>query len=186
MYVFSIDIPFKGKQSLSNMRSKVTTASMTPLCHVHPSQISLQKAMCRIICEDIRKKVAVCNQLCWLSSWIWSHIRKGFSLCIRGPGEVVWWKKQRSKISCQGPFNLFNLLLLPFYGALIVFPRKINHRQNNKALILLGEIWTIMDRVSTKLYFTCWNFRLLEYLQRTIKHNKATFSRKINMIALIW
>jgi hypothetical protein len=33
-------------------------------------------------------------------------IRKGFNPCIRGPGEVVWReKKQRSNISCEGPFN---------------------------------------------------------------------------------
>jgi hypothetical protein len=31
MYVFSIDIPFKGSQSLAKMTSKVTAESMTPL-----------------------------------------------------------------------------------------------------------------------------------------------------------
>jgi hypothetical protein len=36
----------------------------------------------------------LCNQLCRLSSRIRSHIRKGFNPCIRGPGEVVKWKKQ--------------------------------------------------------------------------------------------
>jgi hypothetical protein len=58
MHVFSIDIPFKGSQSLSNMRNKVTAVSyfhsdvmdadvnvtavlMTPLCRVQPSQIFL-------------------------------------------------------------------------------------------------------------------------------------------------
>jgi hypothetical protein len=30
---------------------------------------------------------------------------KDFKSCIRGPGEVGRWKNQRSKISCQGPFN---------------------------------------------------------------------------------
>jgi hypothetical protein len=31
----------------------------------------------------------------------------GFNLCIRGSVKVVlWWKNQRSKISCQGPFRL--------------------------------------------------------------------------------
>jgi hypothetical protein len=33
------------------------------------------------------------------------HIEKGINPCIRGLGGVVWWKNQRSKISCQGPFN---------------------------------------------------------------------------------
>jgi hypothetical protein len=53
-YVFSIDIPFKGNQSLAKMMSKVTALSylhsgvndsvvhvtaesMTPLCHVQPN-----------------------------------------------------------------------------------------------------------------------------------------------------
>jgi hypothetical protein len=31
--VFSIDIPFNGSQSHSNMRPKVTAVSMTPLCN---------------------------------------------------------------------------------------------------------------------------------------------------------
>jgi hypothetical protein len=54
----------------------------------------------------------LCNQLCRLSSRIRSHIRKGFNLCIRGTGKVVWWwKKQRSKISCQGPFNKRRLVI---------------------------------------------------------------------------
>jgi hypothetical protein len=44
----------------------------------------------------------LCNQLCLLSSRIQSHIWKDFDPCIRGPGDVVWWKKQRLKISCQG------------------------------------------------------------------------------------
>jgi hypothetical protein len=40
------------------------------------------------------------------SSRIRNHIQKGFNPCIRGLGGVVRWKKnQRSKISCQGPFN---------------------------------------------------------------------------------
>jgi hypothetical protein len=55
-YVFSIDIPFKGSQNHSNMRSNVTVVSyfhsgvndsavhvtavsMTPLCHVQPNHI---------------------------------------------------------------------------------------------------------------------------------------------------
>jgi hypothetical protein len=55
MYVFSIDIPFKGSQSLSNMKFKVTSVSylhsgvidtieyviavpMTTLCRAQPSQ----------------------------------------------------------------------------------------------------------------------------------------------------
>jgi hypothetical protein len=33
MNVFSIDIPFKGNHSHSNMRSKVTAVSMTLLCN---------------------------------------------------------------------------------------------------------------------------------------------------------
>jgi hypothetical protein len=45
------------------------------------------------------------NQLCRLSSRIRNHIRKGFNLCIRDPGEVVWWKQTGSKILCQGPIK---------------------------------------------------------------------------------
>jgi hypothetical protein len=40
-----------------------------------------------------------CNHFCQLSSLSQSHIPKGFNLCIRDPGEVVWWKNS-SKISC--------------------------------------------------------------------------------------
>jgi hypothetical protein len=47
IYFFYIDFPYKGS----------TAVSMTPLCRVQPSQISLQKTVCRIIREDIRKKV---------------------------------------------------------------------------------------------------------------------------------
>jgi hypothetical protein len=34
-----------------------------------------------------------------------SYIQKDFNPCIRGLGGVVWWKNQRSKISCQGPIK---------------------------------------------------------------------------------
>jgi hypothetical protein len=33
------------------------------------------------------------------------HIQKYFNPCIGGLGGVVWWKNQRLKISCPGPFN---------------------------------------------------------------------------------
>jgi hypothetical protein len=62
MYVFSIDIPFKGSQSLSNKRSKVTAVSylqssvidttvqvtavsMTPLSRVQQSQIPYKNSV---------------------------------------------------------------------------------------------------------------------------------------------
>jgi hypothetical protein len=35
-----------------------------------------------------------------------SHIQKLFNPCIRGLWGVVWWKNQRSKISCQGPLKV--------------------------------------------------------------------------------
>jgi hypothetical protein len=61
MYVFSIDIPFKGNQSLSNARSKVTAVSYfhsgvtdTAVRCAAESDF-LIKTVCRIIHEDIRQ-----------------------------------------------------------------------------------------------------------------------------------
>jgi hypothetical protein len=80
------------------------------------------KRVLRIIHEDIRQSwlhsdvididvkctpvslTPLCNQLCRIDSRIRRYIRKGFNPCIRGSGEVIWWKKQRSKISCHSPF----------------------------------------------------------------------------------
>jgi hypothetical protein len=63
MYVFLIDIPFKGSQSHSNMRSKVTAVSYlhsgvnsTAVPCVAESDF-LMKTVFQIIREDIRKKV---------------------------------------------------------------------------------------------------------------------------------
>jgi hypothetical protein len=159
MTVFSIDVPFKGSQSPSNMRSKVTAVSylhsgvndtdvhmpkrcqwLCCACHsgVNDSAVPcavepdflIKKQCVKLFAKISKKKLAaqrcrwhrcachsgvndsavhvtavsmtpLCNQLCRLSSRIRSHIRKGFNLCIRDPGEVVWWKKkQTSKISC--------------------------------------------------------------------------------------
>jgi hypothetical protein len=60
VYVFSIDIPFKGSQNLLNMRSKVTVVLMTQLyhghCSVQPNQsYAFKKTVLRIIREDIRQ-----------------------------------------------------------------------------------------------------------------------------------
>jgi hypothetical protein len=92
LFFDTVDIPFKGSQSLSNIRSKVTTVSylhrgvihttvhvtavlLIPLCHVHcaaKSDFRVKKVFC-IVREDIR-----------------SFIRKGFNLCVyQGSGEVV-------------------------------------------------------------------------------------------------
>jgi hypothetical protein len=93
------NLPLKGARATrvwgtQSQRCHIcTVVSMTPLC------LSQQ-------CQWHR------NQLCQISLQIRSHIRKGFNLCIRDPGEVVWWKKQRSKISCQGPFNESSLVEL--------------------------------------------------------------------------
>jgi hypothetical protein len=102
MYVFSIDIPFKGSQSLSNMRSKVTSVSYLR-CHWHccacDSDVNDTAVPCifeKSWLHSSGSMTPLCNQLCRLSSWIRSHTRKV---------EVVWWKKQSSKIFCQGPFN---------------------------------------------------------------------------------
>jgi hypothetical protein len=64
MYVFSIDIPFKGSQSLSNMRSKVTAVSYllsgvndTAVPCAAKSDFLIKKTVCLIIREDVRKKV---------------------------------------------------------------------------------------------------------------------------------
>jgi hypothetical protein len=121
---------------------------MAPLCRWQPSQISLWKTVCRIIREDIRKKLVaqrcqwhrcdmqsgvndtavtstsvsltpLCNQLCRLSSRIQSHIKKGFKLCIRDPVKVVWWKKQMSKMSCQVPFKWASTSIKIFLAKLI-------------------------------------------------------------------
>jgi hypothetical protein len=40
-----------------------------------------------------------------LSSRIRSHMQKGLNPLIRGPGGIVWWNNQRSKISWHCPFK---------------------------------------------------------------------------------
>jgi hypothetical protein len=88
MHVFLINMPVKGSQSHSKMRSNVTVVS-----YFHSGV------------NDLNVPCAAKSD-CRLPSRIQSHIQKGFNMCIRDPGEVVGWKKQRSKISCQGPFKM--------------------------------------------------------------------------------
>jgi hypothetical protein len=44
-----------------------------------------------------------------------SRIQKGFSPWIRGPGGIVWWQKQRVKISWHCPFKLNKKYLILVY-----------------------------------------------------------------------
>jgi hypothetical protein len=75
VYVFSIDIPFKGSQSLWNMRSMVkavsylhsgviytavhvTAVSLIPLCMLCAAESDFtMKNSVSDFCEDVRKKV---------------------------------------------------------------------------------------------------------------------------------
>jgi hypothetical protein len=79
MYVFSLDIPFKGSQSHSNTRSKVTAVS-----YLHKGVID----------------TAVQPTLS-----IYSANTKPYSKTRVLGGSCLMKKKQRSKISCQGPFK---------------------------------------------------------------------------------
>jgi hypothetical protein len=78
MYVFSVDIPFKGSQSHSNMRSKVTAVSRLHSgvndSAVHVTALSM---------------TPLGNQTCRFSRQIRSHIQKGFKPFIRGLGGDV-------------------------------------------------------------------------------------------------
>jgi hypothetical protein len=107
----------------------VTAVSMTPLC----SQVNFPyKKQCVELFAKIFEKIwlhsvvndtavpvtavsmtPLCTQLCRLSSRIRSHIRKGFNLCIRDPGEVVWWTKNRGRKS-RVRVPLKNYFLLRF------------------------------------------------------------------------
>jgi hypothetical protein len=44
----------------------------------------------------------LCNQLCWFTPQIRSHIQKGFNPCIRGLGRVVWWKTTEAENLVSG------------------------------------------------------------------------------------
>jgi hypothetical protein len=70
MYDFSIDIPFKGSQSLAKMMSKVKAVSYLHAVHV---------------------KHVTGNRLCnrRFSRRILIHNEKGFNPCLRGLGAVV-------------------------------------------------------------------------------------------------
>jgi hypothetical protein len=103
-----------------------TAVSMTPLCCVQPSQISwYKKTVCRNIFEDtgIRKKVvctAVSLTLLWQVQRCHWHrcaiifvdylrefkaiFEKALTSVSGTQGKLFDEKKQRSKISCPGPF----------------------------------------------------------------------------------
>jgi hypothetical protein len=115
MYVFSIDIPLKVARALEYEVQGHSGVIFAQRCQWH------QCAMCS---RDIREKVGciavsmtcttavsltpLCNKLCRLSLRIWSHIRKGFNQCIRGPGEVVWWKKTEVENLVSGSLKAYN------------------------------------------------------------------------------
>jgi hypothetical protein len=103
MKVFSIDTPFKGSQSHSNMRSKVTAVSYL-LNGVNDSTVHVTAVSMTLLCVRCQwlRCVELFAKIFKKSLRIRSHIRKGFYLCIKDLGEDVWWNKQRSKISCQG------------------------------------------------------------------------------------
>jgi hypothetical protein len=78
-----------------------TTVSLTPLwhaqrCHLHRCDMH-SGVIDTAVTGTAVLFTPLCNQLCRLSSRIRSHIRKGFNMGIRGPGEVVWWKKPASE-----------------------------------------------------------------------------------------
>jgi hypothetical protein len=77
MYVFSIDIPFKGSQNLSNRRSKVTEVS-----YLHSGVND------RCACQSgVNDTIVQLNlSIIFANSKPYS---KGFNLCIRDQGEVV-------------------------------------------------------------------------------------------------
>jgi hypothetical protein len=95
MYVFSIDIPFKGNQSLSNMRSNVTrchictTVSLIPQ---HESNFLIKKQCVELFAKIFEKKLVMYQ----------GSMRSCFMK-----------KKQRSTISCQGYFNVREWIFLP-------------------------------------------------------------------------
>jgi hypothetical protein len=141
--------------------------------------------VCRIIREDIRIKLVaqrcqwhrcaccvndtsvhiiavsltpLCHQLCWLSSRIRSHIGKGFNLVYQGPrGSCLMKikKKQRSKISCQGPFN---------YYLINMFCKTAPHEykfiglckgEGNLAGVAISARYPGTSERGTKVYFVC-------------------------------
>jgi hypothetical protein len=141
MYVFSIDISFKGRQSLSNMRSKDTVVS-----YLHSGVIDT------VLTGSVVSLTPLCNRLCRLSSQILSHIRKGFNLCIGDPGEVVWWKKQRSKSRARVPLRIFYTKQgSPDFAALYFFsPTKGTIKQAQRSLIkkTVVTFWMIFKTVA--------------------------------------
>jgi hypothetical protein len=77
--VFSIDIPFKGSQRLSNMRSKVTTVhtcpavTMTPLCMSQRCKWH-RCATCSRVMQISSKKNSVLNYSQRYSKKSWLHM----------------------------------------------------------------------------------------------------------------
>jgi hypothetical protein len=81
-FFFSIDIPFKGSQSWSNIITEHRCSVFSRVRFPH------KKTVFWIIRKDIRR-----------------YIRKVLT-CVSGPqGKLFDEKNQRSKISCQDPFN---------------------------------------------------------------------------------
>jgi hypothetical protein len=83
-----------------------TAVLLTPLWHAqryhwHRCDIHSCVIVTAVICTAV-SKTPLCNQLCRISSWSQSYIRKDFNQCIRGLGEVVWWKKTRGRKSRVG------------------------------------------------------------------------------------
>jgi hypothetical protein len=86
----------------------ITAESKTPLCMSQRCQW-LRWFYFKICIAAQRSHWLRCDKIRRLQSRfsrrILIHIEKGFNPCLRALGGVVWWKKQRSKISCQGPFK---------------------------------------------------------------------------------
>jgi hypothetical protein len=88
MYVFSIDIPFKARQSLAKMRSKGTTVPLTQLCQI---QRYRWHRYATDFVEYFREFEAI--------------FEKALTCVARAKRDLFDEKYQMPKISCQGHFN---------------------------------------------------------------------------------
>jgi hypothetical protein len=118
--MFLIDIPFKGCQGRSNHSSivhavsyfaccvndttcTVHAVSLTPhaffIFFAHHGCFAYDFHFSKLFGKFFFINDTACILKIPISSWIRIYIRKSFSLLIRGPGGMFWWKKTEGQKS---------------------------------------------------------------------------------------
>ena len=110
----------------------------------------------------------------YITQWKFAKNLNGSGTSLVGPGGVVWWKNQTSKISCYCPFNLYDS-----------YPSSVQVR----------PVWRLSN-CRRKMLFTSYNqwakglspvlliFAIIEYVYMALVINVSTISYLLVILSL--